>query len=127
MPVNPHDPPVLTVRDIEATCAFYGRALGMATVATAEGRKALRFGDRTIDLLQAGHEPDPEAPKALPGTADLRFLTPTPLAQVIDHLNRVGVPIEEGPLDRTGPEGPTRSLTLRDPDGNRIEVANAAP
>jgi len=35
---------VFTVRDIDATCAFYTRALGMSVVTFAGGRRALSFG-----------------------------------------------------------------------------------
>lgn len=124
MRVNELDHMVLTVRDIEDTCAFYRRALGMETVTFGEGRKALKFGNQKINLHQVGHEVEPRATRPIPGTADLCFLTPTPLAEVIDHLGRVGVPIEQGPVDRTGAQGPIRSVYLRDPDGNLIEVSN---
>ncbi len=116
----------LTVRDVDATCTFYGRALGVRTLTSAEGRKALQFGPQEIDLHPEGQAIDPQKGRPIPGSADLRFLTPTPLAEVIDHLGRVGIPIEAGPVDRAGPEGPTRSITLRDPDGNLIEVSNRA-
>jgi catechol 2,3-dioxygenase-like lactoylglutathione lyase family enzyme len=33
------------------------------------------------------------------------------------------VPIEEGPVDRMGALGPIRSVYIRDPDANLVEVA----
>ncbi|MGP0067263.1 MAG: VOC family protein [Isosphaeraceae bacterium] len=117
---------VLTVRDIAPTCAFYERALGMEPVTFGEGRKALRFGAQKINLHRAGREFEPKAEHPTPGSADLCFLTAVPLDQVIDHLRATGIPIVEGPVDRTGAEGPIRSVYIRDPDGNLIEVANRA-
>ncbi len=127
MRVNELDHMVLTVVDIEATCAFYARALGMGTLTFGEGRKALQFGTQKINLHQVGQEVEPKARQPIPGSADLCFLTPTPLAQVIEHLGRVGVAIEKGPVDRAGAQGPIRSVYLRDPDGNLIEVSNRVP
>ena len=117
---------VLTVRDVEAACAFYERALGFSRETFGEGRVALRFGRQKINLHP---HPTPHAlvaEAALPGTADLCFLTSVPLDKVISHVTGCGVTIEEGPIDRTGATGPIRSIYLRDPDGNLIEVANRA-
>ena len=115
---------VLTVRDIEDSCAFYEHALGMRRETFGEGRTALRFGRRKINL-----HPDPTphglvAKRPLPGSADLCFLTPTPLAEVEAHLAAHGVEIIGGPVERSGAEGPILSVYCRDPDGNLIEIAN---
>ena len=48
---------VLTVADIERTCAFYTRALGMEVVTFGEGRTALRFGQQKINLHPADNIP----------------------------------------------------------------------
>ncbi len=124
MQADAFDPMALTVRDLDATCAFYRRALGMEVVEGEGGAKALRFGDRTIALLLEGDPVAEGARRGIPGSADLGFLTPTPLARVIEHLDRVGVAIDEGPVDRDRDGGTVRSIYLLDPDGNRIEVSN---
>ena len=59
-----------------------------------------------------------------PGSADLCFLTSIPLEQVIAHIRACEVPIVEGPVNKTGATGPLRSLYVRDPDGNLLEIAN---
>jgi len=115
---------VLTVADIAITCDFYSRILGMSVETFAEDRKALKFGVQKINLHQAGHEFDPKAKHPIPGSGDLCFITTTPLADVIAHLQAAGIAIEEGPVERTGATGRLRSVCLRDPDGNLIEVSN---
>jgi catechol 2,3-dioxygenase-like lactoylglutathione lyase family enzyme len=118
---------VLTVRDLSATIAFYTGALGMEEVTFGEGRKALAFGTQKINLHEAGREFEPKALHPKPGSADLCFLTSEPLAQVVVHLRNYGVEILEGPIERTGAQGPIESIYIRDPDGNLIEIANQLP
>ena len=125
MEISRLDHLVLTVRDIEATCRFYESVLGMQTVSFAEGRKALKFGQQKINLHQQGKEFEPKAQAPTPGSADLCLLTDLPLQQVIEHLQACQVPIIEGPVQRTGAEGPILSVYLRDPDGNLLEISNS--
>lgn len=115
---------VLTVADIETSIAFYEKALGMQAVTFGQGRKALAFGQQKINLHQAGREFEPKAKTPLPGSADLCFLTTAPLADVAKHLVRLNIPVLEGPVRRTGAQGPILSVYIRDPDGNLIEIAN---
>ena len=115
---------VLTVKDIGASCAFYQRVLGMEVVTFGEGRKALAFGAQKINLHPAGREFEPKADRPTPGSADLCFLTSVPLAEVQQHLAECDVTVTEGPVRRTGAQGPILSLYFRDPDLNLIEVSN---
>jgi len=124
MQIDHLDHLVLTVADIEASCAFYTRVLGMQVQRFGEGRTALAFGRQKINLHAAGREFEPKARTPTPGSGDLCFLTATPLAQVRRELEAAAVAIEEGPVQRTGATGPILSLYFRDPDGNLIEVAN---
>ena len=114
---------VLTVRSVEATCAFYASVLGMEVVTFGEGRKALAFGSQKINLHQQGREFEPKAGQPTPGAADLCFLTDAPLSGILSHLNALGVPILEGPVARTGAVGSIRSFYVRDPDSNLVEIA----
>jgi catechol 2,3-dioxygenase-like lactoylglutathione lyase family enzyme len=114
---------VLTVADIETTCAFYTRILGMRVTRFGTGRVALHFGTQKINLHQAGREFEPKAAAPTPGAADLCFLAAAPLSTVIAHLQDCGIPITEGPVARTGATGPIMSVYLRDPDENLIEVS----
>jgi catechol 2,3-dioxygenase-like lactoylglutathione lyase family enzyme len=115
---------VLTVADLERTCMFYSEVLGMTLETFGEGRKALRFGAQKINLHLAGHEFEPKALRPTQGSADLCFIAASPLAEVEAHLARCGVAIELGPVERTGATGAIRSLYIRDPDFNLIEIAN---
>jgi catechol 2,3-dioxygenase-like lactoylglutathione lyase family enzyme len=115
---------VLTVRDIQASCDFYRTILGMEVVTFGDNRKALRFGEQKINLHQAGQEFEPKAAQPTPGSADLCFLTETPLDDIILHLGNYGMKVLEGPVERTGATGPIISVYIRDPDDNLIEIAN---
>lgn len=117
---------VLTVADLDATIAFYTNVLGMEHQ-SFEGRHALRFGEQKINLHQRGHEFEPKAEHPTPGSADLCFLTETPLEQVLAELEALDVPVEEGPVERTGARAKLRSVYVRDPDRNLIEISNAEP
>lgn len=114
---------VLTVANIDATVDFYTEALGMDVV-TIDGRKALAFGIQRINLHQRGHEFTPKAAHPTPGSADLCFITTAPLDQVVEYLTEQRIHIEEGPVNRTGAIGDLRSIYLRDPDRNLIEISN---
>lgn len=119
---------VLTVADIAVTLRFYEDVLGMIAEkfhpADGSTRWALRFGVQKINLHQAGAEFDPKAENPAQGSADLCFLSRTPLKEWLGHFGRHGIMIEEGPVQRSGAQGPILSLYLRDPDGNLIEISN---
>jgi catechol 2,3-dioxygenase-like lactoylglutathione lyase family enzyme len=115
------------VFDLERTLDFYRRVLGMEPVTFAGGRRGLAFGRQKLNLHQAGREFEPKALKPAPGAIDLCFIASTPLEQVMEHLEREGVHVIEGPVQKTGATGPMTSVYFRDPDGNLIEVSNYTP
>ncbi|MBS0650640.1 MAG: VOC family protein [Verrucomicrobia bacterium] len=117
---------VLTVADLEKTVQFYTSILGMTLEEFGERRerKALRFGNQKINLHLKGKEFEPKAKTPLPGSADLCFIAQTSIEEVQSILKEKGIPIEEGPVKRTGATGPILSIYLRDPDGNLLEVSN---
>jgi len=113
---------VLTVADPDATVAFYER-LGMRREVFGDGRLALRFGSQKINLHRAGSEIAPHARRAIPGSGDICLLVEGDLDDVRRELAAAGIAVELGPVERTGAQGPIRSLYLRDPDGNLVELA----
>jgi len=113
---------VLTVSDPEATIAFYER-LGMRREEFGDGRLALRFGDQKLNLHRAGNAIQPHARRPTPGSADICLLVEGRLDDVERELEVAGVAFELGPVQRTGAIGPLRSLYLRDPDGNLVELS----
>lgn len=124
MKIDAVDHLVLTVRDIDATCAFYSKALGMEVVTFGEGRKALAFGTQKINLHQQGREFEPKAHRPTPGSGDICLVTSLAIGQVQAHLAALGVEIIDGPVKRTGAVGTLLSIYFRDPDLNLIEVSN---
>lgn len=116
---------VLTVRDIDTTCNFYVRILGMQFVTFASDRKALKFGNQKINLHQGRKEFEPKVLNPTPGSADMCFITTTPLDRVIDFIISFGTELlEQKIVRRTGAMGIIESIYLRDPDGNLIEISN---
>jgi catechol 2,3-dioxygenase-like lactoylglutathione lyase family enzyme len=124
MEINKLDHLVLTVKDIQKTTSFYVSVMGMKKEVFGTGRIALKCGDQKINLHELGKEFEPKANNPTPGSADLCFITQTPLNDAMAHVKRCGVEIIEGPVERTGANGPIRSFYFRDPDQNLIEVAN---
>ena len=124
MKIDSLDHVVLTVKDIDATCTFYVKVLGMEIVTFGENRKALSFGSQKINLQQLGRESTLKADKPTPGSADVCFITSVSLSEVIAQLNFCGVDLLAGPVERNGARGPMMSVYFRDPDMNLIEVSN---
>lgn len=126
MKIDSIDHVVFTVKDINATCSFYSKVLGMEIVTFGEGRKALAFGSQKINLQQVGRESTLIAEKPTPGSADICFITSMPLSEVTDHLNSCGVRLIGGPVERNGARGMMMSVYFRDPDLNLVEVSHYA-
>ena len=119
---------VLTTFDEAACVDFYTRVLGMTLESFVGGtppveRKAFRFGHQKINLHVRGREFEPKAHVPVPGALDLCFIADIPLEAVIERLRAAAWPIVEGPVLRTGATQKIRSVYVRDPDLNLIEIS----
>lgn len=114
---------VLTTIDRAACVDFYTRVLGMQVETFAGGRFALRFKQQKINIHERGREFEPKAHLPVPGALDLCFIADRPLDAVIAHLRHCDWPIIEGPVERTGATSRLRSIYVRDPDLNLIEIS----
>ena len=117
---------VLTTRDLPGCLRFYAEVLGMKheTFQTPkETRIALKFGNQKINVHEWGKEFVPRAHVAAPGTLDLCFIASVPLEKVIEMLHQKGVKIIEGPVMKTGATSKIRSVYVRDPDLNLVEIS----
>jgi catechol 2,3-dioxygenase-like lactoylglutathione lyase family enzyme len=121
---------VLTTRDLAGCVRFYTEVLGMRLEkfqTPSETRLALKFGSQKLNLHEWGREFTPRAHVAAPGTLDLCFIAAIPLEQVIAKLKAASVPILEGPVMKTGAVSKLRSVYVRDPDLNLVEISEQVP
>jgi catechol 2,3-dioxygenase-like lactoylglutathione lyase family enzyme len=117
---------VLTTRDLDACIRFYTEVLGMKLEkfrTPTEERLALKFGRQKINLHVWGREFTPRAHVAVPGSLDLCFIASVPLDDVMAALKSSNIPILEGPVKKTGATGAIRSVYVRDPDLNLVEIS----
>ena len=124
--IRTFDHVVLTTADLEKCLDFYTRVLGMSVERYGKERIALRFGDHKFNVHPPGFDAGIKARVPTPGSLDLCFLADRPLDEVIARLKREKVEIEEGPVVRTGARFPIRSVYVRDPDGNLVEISEKA-
>ncbi len=117
---------VLTTGDVEKCIDFYTRILGMTLERFGQGRLALRFGEQKINIHDKRTVTDNYAAHPTAGSLDVCFLAARPLDEVIAHLSASDVPIELGPIQRTGARFALRSIYVRDPDRNLIEISEPA-
>lgn len=122
--LNRLDHLVLTVKDINKTIDFYVNILGMEKEIFKGSRVALKYGNSKINLHELGKEFEPKAQNVQEGSADLCFIIDTPLEEAKNFIEKQGLKIEEGIVQRTGAKGVINSIYLRDPDLNLIELSN---
>ena len=120
---------VLAAQDTDKTIQFYCGVLGMTldsfTPADCSSeRLALCFGCQKINLNQRSSPYMPHAQNPISGAVDICFLSDTPIEEWTKIFTQYSIPVEEGPIAKTGATGPLYSIYVRDPDGNLIEVAN---
>ena len=118
---------VLNVKDVEITCAWYQRVLGMEREDSGpKQRTALKFGGQKINVRPADTDISdwPTGATHEAGAGDFCFITAIPPLEVVAHLHDCGVQIVQGPVERAGALGPIQSVYCRDPDGNLVEISS---
>ena len=113
---------VIHVTDWELSNTFYRDVLGAELVHREDGGWSYRFGDEQLNLHGPGVSPVPVARLPVqPGNSDLCFEWPGPIDEAREHLERNGVEVEMGPVERSGARGTGTSVYFRDPDGSLLE------
>ena len=120
---------VITVFDINKSVHFYSNILGMELqefLSSTDNtkRKSLKFGRQKINLHEVSKPFKPHANKPLPGTMDICFISEINVDDWIKIFDNFDIKIEDGPVKKTGANGPIRSIYIRDPDKNLIEISN---
>ncbi|RAJ77614.1 catechol 2,3-dioxygenase-like lactoylglutathione lyase family enzyme [Chitinophaga dinghuensis] len=124
MEIKSIDHIVLTVTDIDKTVAFYCDVLNLKKITFGKNRVALIFGNQKINLHKKGEEFEPKANLPTPGSVDLCFIAETNIINVLNELKEKKIDIIEGIVERTGAIGNIKSIYIRDPDKNLIEISN---
>ena len=120
---------VITVSDINKSIDFYSNILGMelqefSSSTDNVNRKSLKFGKQKINLHEASKPFKPHAINPIPGAMDICFLSEINIDDWIKIFNKFNIKIEDGPVKKTGANGPIMSIYVRDPDKNLIEISN---
>ena len=120
---------VLTAQNIEQTITFYCDVLGMQLESFtppdgSPARKALKFGNQKINLHDAKAPYVLRAKNSISGAIDICFLSNPTIQEWIKRFELHNIPIENGPVQKTGATGPLISIYVRDPDGSLIEISN---
>jgi catechol 2,3-dioxygenase-like lactoylglutathione lyase family enzyme len=112
---------VIHVSDWDRSNSFYRDVVGVEVVERGAGY-AYRIGDQLLNCHGPGVDPDPVARiPVVPGNSDLRFVWDGTVEAAIEHLRRLDVLVEQGPVTRTGARGQGTSIYFRDPDGSLLE------
>lgn len=116
---------VLTTKDLTACLHFYRDVLGMR-VEEKNGRYALFFGRSKINIHQKPAEFLPAAQKPQAGSLDFCLVVEDDIEALKQELRRKGAAFVLGPVERHGARGDMKSIYLRDPDGNLVELCHYA-
>jgi catechol 2,3-dioxygenase-like lactoylglutathione lyase family enzyme len=113
---------VIKVSDWERSNAFYRDVVGAELVELPRGRAAYRLGNAQINVHGPGSNPGVLPVKPVePGNSDLCLEWAGPIEDAVARLQRHGVPIVDGPIERQGVRGTGRSVYFNDPDGSLLE------
>ncbi len=113
---------VITAEDVSATIEFYEK-LGF-TAKDKGSRYELYAGDFKINVHFLGEELSPHAYNIQAGSSDFCFEFQGDLKVFSKQLQEDGLEIELGIVERCGVFNEMKSIYLRDPDGNLVEICS---
>ena len=120
---------VIAVSDWERSNRFYRDVLGAELIPfNKPPRVGYRIGDAQLNVHGPGVDVSSNVARkpVEPGNSDLCFAWDGPLDDAIAHLERHGIEIETGPVERLGARGAGTSVYFRDPDGTLLEFISYA-
>ena len=123
MKVKSLDHLVLTTENLGACLRFYTDVLGMEAV-HENNRHALKFGQQKIIIHTRKAEFMPAAKNPQSGALDICLVAEEPIEMVYRELMDKRVTLETGIVARNGARGRMKSIYLRDPDGNLVEICS---
>ena len=126
MEIRSIDHIVLTTANLEKCLAFYGGLLGFRAE-QRDGRYALYFGAQKINIHTRPAEFLPAADYPLAGSLDLCFAAAGDAEEALRTLRGTGAPLVSDSVTRHGARGTMKSIYLRDPDGNLVELGFYGP
>ncbi len=113
---------VITARDMPSTVNFYEK---LGFVAYDKGSRFELFaGDFKINVHYLGKELSPHAENVQTGSADFCFEITGDIESLYEELKSNDVDIEIDIVERHGVKGLMKSIYLRDPDGNLVELSS---
>ncbi len=112
---------VLTTSNLQKCLDFYAGLLGLRAE-ERDGRHALFFGSQKINIHTRPAEFLPAAAYPLAGSVDLCFAAEGDAEAAYEELRAKDAPIVSDIVIRHGARGRMKSIYLRDPDGNLVEL-----
>jgi len=115
---------VIAVSDWERSNRFYRDVIGAELVDIGDSRVSYRVGDTQLNVHGPGVDVSTNVARLAvrPGNSDLCFVWSGTIDEAVAHLERHGVEVETGPVERAGARGRGVSVYFRDPDGSLLEL-----
>ena len=115
---------VISTSNIDALVDFYTNYLNMKVETFDKQRVCLRFGQSKINLHSLDEDVDYKANNATIGSIDICLIVDEDITAVKSKLEQKGLSLASEIVEKTGAVSRLKSIYLKDPDGNLIELSN---